>query len=212
MYGNIKDSLKDMTDERKNSVILYYDRELTHLFELVEYYKEKTEEKEDIKRETVSVERYSNLLDKNNKIYDELSKLSELYNSLRKDYIHLKEKSEEDINRVKQQEVQSLESMIPIIENLEKNQFRPNKSRGSSLSKSKKEKVIRLICQGLNDSEISRIEKVDRKTVKKIRTASYKSQKTNKEILQIINGLLKINQNPDYIRELKVLKNKYMSQ
>lgn len=232
MYGNINESIKDMTDERKNYIIRYYDKELSYLFDMIDYYKEKAEEQQKLQEKTESVEKYKDLEEKNNKLFNELNNLANIYNHLLKEYKKSKalegkkgqeiesltvelEKlkgKDEEIKRVKEQEVKNLEAVGEYIDILEKNQFKPNRTRGCSLSKSKKEKVIKSICKGLNDSEISRTENVDRKTVKKIRTAGYKSKKTNKDILEIINRLLQINQNIDYIKKLKDLKQVYLSQ
>ncbi len=235
MYGNINESIKDMTDERKNHIIRYYDKELNYLLDMVDYYREKAEKAEEQQKQhekTESVKDYDDLLYKNNKLYSELEGLADIYNNLLKEYKKLKlnegkrgqeiealtveleklkGKTDEEIKRVKNQEMKNLEAVGQYIEKLEHNQFKPNRTRGCSLSKHKKEAVIKSICKGLNDSEISRNENIDRKTVKKIRTAGYKSKKTNQDILDIINHLLKINQNPDYIKKLQGLKQVYLS-
>lgn len=135
---------------------------------------------------------------------EEVSKVITGVDEVIKELIQVKEKLK--------QEIENLEVVIDYISILEKNQFKPNTIKGSSLSKHQKERIIKGICKGLNDSEISRVEKVDRQAVKKIRTAGYKSPKTNTEILGIINHLLKVNQNPQFISQLKDLKLLYLSQ
>lgn len=212
MYYDIDAVIEGLTYDELVKILKEQNMELLYLKSLRQDVRQEEEkqQKELIYKYNDAVKKYNLLLEQYNKKNTQGKAVVEQYNKLLKQY------KNNNIDLDLEGKIKALEKdtqmMLEYIEDIEKKQFKPNTTRGCSLSKHQKEQVIKGILNGLSDSEISRLEKIDRKTIKKIRTAGYKSKKTNKEILSIINHLLKINQNPDYIRKLKDLKCLYMSQ
>lgn len=203
MFYDIDAVIEGMTYEELVKILKEQNIELLYL--KAERQEAERDKKDIINKYNKVVKQY-----KMGKVEDAEDKEQEI-KELKQEIKALKGKAKEDINNEKKAREKDLEMMMDYIEDIEKQKFKPNTTRGSSLSKHQKETVIKRILNGLSDAEISRMEKIDRKTINKIRTAGYKSKKTNKEIVGIINHLLKINQNPDYIKKLKDLKNRYMS-